>query len=260
MKVFISWSGVKSNIVATALRHWIPDVIQKIEPWMSQTDIDAGARWNRGIDEKLGETKFGIICLTRSNQSAPWILFEAGALAKTIEDTFVCPYLIDLDPANIPQGPLTQFQAKRANEKETWELVSTINKALKDGALPEENLKRGFERWWTDLKHVLETLPVEETSVEPQRPVEDMVEEVLDIVRGLTRRLAMEPRLSTAQSTTPTSNKLTRRIRELVRVKGYQCVICGSTEKLRVRHIIPLSKGGTHNINNLEFICAIHNP
>jgi hypothetical protein len=49
------------------------------------------------------------------NQVAPWILFEAGALAKTIESTFVVPYLIDLEPPNINRGPLKQFQAKRAN-------------------------------------------------------------------------------------------------------------------------------------------------
>jgi hypothetical protein len=95
---------------------------------MSTTDIDAGARWNRDIDKELGETTFGIICLTKTNHSSPWILFEAGALAKTIEDTFVCPYLIDLVPSDIPSGPLTQFQAKRADEKETWELILQLTR------------------------------------------------------------------------------------------------------------------------------------
>src|SRR5438128_12519610 len=116
MKLFISWSGNRSKSIADALRRWIPDVIQTVEPWMSATDIEAGARWNREIDNQLRETQYGIICLTKENQTAPWILFEAGAIAKTIDDAFVCPYLINLDPAEISQGPLTQFQAKRANE------------------------------------------------------------------------------------------------------------------------------------------------
>jgi hypothetical protein len=37
---------------------------------------------------------------TRNGQSQDrnWLLFEADGLAKTVEDTFVCPYLLDLDP------------------------------------------------------------------------------------------------------------------------------------------------------------------
>lgn len=195
MKVFISWSGAKSREVAVALRQWIPDIIQTVEPWMSELDIDAGARWSKEIAAELGDTKFGIICLTKGNHSSPWILFETGALAKTLTDTFVCPYLIDLEPSEIPQGPLTQFQAKHANEKETWELIATINKALKDGALPEEKLRRAFERWWPDLRDKLQKLPTEREEVRAHRSVEDMIEEILNLVRGLSRRSTKETAL-----------------------------------------------------------------
>jgi TIR domain-containing protein len=119
MKVFISWSGAKSGALAETLRSWLPDVMQVVKPWMSRSDVEAGARWNRDIDKQLEETNFDIICLTKSNCNAPWILFEAGALAKTIANSFVCPYLIDMNPSDVPNGPLTQFQAKRANDKET---------------------------------------------------------------------------------------------------------------------------------------------
>jgi hypothetical protein len=74
---------------------------------MSESDIEAGARWGREIESNLQETKFGIICLTKDNQFAPWLLFEAGALAKAVANTFVCPYLIGLDAIDISQGPLT---------------------------------------------------------------------------------------------------------------------------------------------------------
>lgn len=188
MKLFISWSGEKSQIVADALRQWIPDVIQIVEPWMSAKDIDAGARWNRQIQDQLGETKFGIICLTKNNIDSPWVLFEAGAIAKTIADTFVCPFLIDLSPSDISQGPLTQFQAKKATEKETWELVCTINKALKEESLPEEKLKRTFDRWWPDLKKAIEDLPTEKGRKDTQRPMHEMIEEILNIVRGIARK------------------------------------------------------------------------
>jgi|GEM_PF-4337767 len=33
------------------------------------------------------------------------------------------------------------------------------------------------------------------------------------------------------------------------------CSICGSTEQLEVDHIIPISKGGTSNVDNLQALC-----
>lgn len=256
MKIFLSWSGIRSKAVATALRQWIPDVIQTVEPWMSQTDIDAGARWNRDIDVKLSETKFGIICLTKSNCDAPWILFETGALAKTITDTFVCPYLIDLAPSEIPQGPLTQFQAKSADRHETWELICTINKALREEALPEEKLRRTYERWWPDLESVLNNLPKEEIDTETRRPVDEMLAEVLELVRGLSRRPFPESEESRQSATR--NNPLTEIIREVIDRDGAKCAVCGSTEKLKLAHIVPISQGGSHDVENLQLLCLAH--
>ena len=190
MKCFISWSGEKSLIVADALRQWLNDVNNNVETWMSAKDIDAGARWNREIQDRLTSSHFGVICLTRENMNSPWILFEAGAIAKTITDTFVCPYLIDLSPSEIAKGPLTQFQAKRANEKETWELVSSVNRVLKDQSRQEDNLKRAFNLWWPNLKSVLDTLPENNRRTEHIRSIDEMIEEILEIVRGLSRKMS----------------------------------------------------------------------
>ena len=198
MKVFISWSGTRSGNIALKLREWLPSVIQSIKPWMSSIDIDAGGRWDKDIANELEQTKFGIICLTKTNQTAPWILFEAGALAKTVDDTFVCPYLIDLEPLDVQHGPLSQFQAKRANEKETLELLYTINKALKDSNLSNGQLKKTFDLWWPELKTTLETTPDDEAVI-PRRPVEDMIEEILDLVRDLSRNVRGESRSTSEQ-------------------------------------------------------------
>lgn len=43
MKVFISWSGETSKKVALALKAWLPNVIQALDPWMSDKDIEKGA-------------------------------------------------------------------------------------------------------------------------------------------------------------------------------------------------------------------------
>ena len=193
MNVFISWSGDRSKAVAAFLKEWIHDIIQSAKPWMSGEDIAAGARWGDQVQKELGKSKFGIICLTRENLDAPWIYFEAGALAKTLEDTYVCPYLIGVEPGDVPKGPLTQFQAKRANKDETWDLVETLNDAMKDDSLPKDQLRRQFDRCWPELKKQLEDLaPTEIDQGRVSRPPDEMIEEILEIVRGLWRSTSMK--------------------------------------------------------------------
>lgn len=134
MKVFISWSGERSKAVAEALHDWLPNVIQTVRPWVSLADIEKGTRWSTDIAAQLEECRIGLICLTPENLSAPWLLFEAGALSKTLEKTFVCPYLVNLQPADV-RGPLSQFQMTTAEKEETRKLLHTINKALGEQAL-----------------------------------------------------------------------------------------------------------------------------
>src|SRR5690349_13184449 len=98
MKPFISWSGECSRAVASILRNWLPDVIHNVEPWMSVSDIAAGDRWGSQVQHMLKECRFGVICVTPDNLTAPWLMFEAGALSKAIQVTYVCPFLIGLSP------------------------------------------------------------------------------------------------------------------------------------------------------------------
>jgi hypothetical protein len=187
MEIFISWSGERSKAVATLLKRWIPDVIQQISPWVSHIDINAGTRWNNEIQARLSKVKFGIICLTSENTTASWILFEAGALAKTLDDTFVCPYLVDLKPSDIPGGPLTQFQAKTATREGTWELLLSINAALKESGLSDNKLQRAFARCWPELESELSNLPPSGDDHYGSRSSDDKIEEILMIVRELKR-------------------------------------------------------------------------
>ncbi len=185
MKVFLSWSGEKSKAAAEAFRRWLPCVLQSVRPWMSDRDIGAGARWGLEVGRALEQTKFGILFVTDTNFSAPWLLFEAGALAKTLNEAFVCPYLVGLEPEAIPAGPLTQFQAKRAVKGGTLDLVNTLNRALGDQALPDETLQTIFEKFWSDLETALRALPGGASPPTQPREVGEMVAEILGVVRGL---------------------------------------------------------------------------
>jgi hypothetical protein len=172
MDVFISWSGERSKKAAEALHSWLPKLINAVKPWLSASDIDKGTRW---------AAKVGIICLTPSNLHSDWILFEAGALSKTIQSTYVCPLLIGLKPSDVT-GPLAQFQATRVVKDEILHLVKTINTALGDTALPEKHVEDAFEVWWPILEADLNNLPSENTA-QPRRTESDMLEEILAIVR-----------------------------------------------------------------------------
>jgi hypothetical protein len=83
-KVFISWSGEPSRSIARALHDWLPTVAQHVRPWMSDQEIGTGRRWNEEIAKALDDTDFGIVCVTAQNQHAPWLMFEAGGLAKRL--------------------------------------------------------------------------------------------------------------------------------------------------------------------------------
>lgn len=194
MKVFLSWSGHRSQLIAEALRDWFPKVIQAVKPWMSAVDIDRGARWSSDIAIELADTTFGVLCLTPENLNAPWIHFEAGALSKTLEKSYVCPYLFQLEPADL-KGPLIQFNAAKADEDDTLKLVLTINDA-QETPLPERTVEESFEVWWPKLREALDGLPTSQGEVKQSRPEREMLKEILELVRGQVRAEASRVEIS----------------------------------------------------------------
>lgn len=185
MKVFLSWSGPKSKAVAEALYDWLPNVIQAVKPWMSSEDIDKGATWDGELTETLNVAKAGVVCVTPENQDAPWLNFEAGALAKTSSKPVVCTYLFGLKPTDIT-GPLKRFQATEPTEEHTRQLISTLNKTMGESALSDVKLAEAFEKWWPNLRDRLAAIPAE-PSAGAARGAKDMLEEVLLITRNLNK-------------------------------------------------------------------------
>ena len=151
MNVFISWPGERSKHVAEALRQWLKHVINALDPWISVADIGNGMRWRDHVAARLKASDVGIICLTPENLRSEWLLFEAGALSKAIDTSYVCPLLIGLEPSDIT-GPLAQFQATRANRQEIRKLLLTINSALGQNARPDNELEEAFDVFWPKLE------------------------------------------------------------------------------------------------------------
>jgi hypothetical protein len=188
MGVFISWSGKNSMSykVAMLLREWLPNVIQTVKPFVSDIDIDAGSQWASQMFQAPKETKVEIICVTRTNQSEPWINFEAGALAKAMESSRVCPLLIDVRPADVT-GPLTTLQMQPLDKDGLLSVLKVLNQYCGSRPLTDEALRKAFEKWWRDFDTELAQIKSVQEPSKPRRDPGDMLEEILSLVRSIDK-------------------------------------------------------------------------
>lgn len=197
MKLFVSWSGEYSRQVALALKQWIPAVIQSVEVFYSPEDIEKGDDWNSRLNQELEECKYGIVCLTPENVKAPWINFEAGALAKTM-DSHVSALMLGIETSDV-KGPLSRFQNTRFEEEDFKKLVRSINRAT-DKPLDPGVLDYIFDNMWPHLKTSLTGIenqlkthfPDGIKMTEPERRENDALQEMLHILRKMDRKTVYE--------------------------------------------------------------------
>ena len=156
MSVFVSWSGDRSKRLAQALMPLVSGAVPGLDVWMSEQDIQAGARWSDALNRTLESSDFGVLCLTPENLNAPWLLFEAGSLAKSVSGSKVVPYRLGLAPDEISL-PLAQFQGVDANESGTWHLVKSLGGALSSGP-SEDQLLAAFKASWPPLESAIALL------------------------------------------------------------------------------------------------------
>jgi len=152
---------------------------------MSDTDIEKGSRGLDEVAKALEGIKVGVVCLTPENLNEPWILYEAGALSKTIDDkTRLCTYLLGgLQFQNV-RPPLGMFQHTQATKSETRKLVRTINTSIGDEPVIETNLDTIFERMWPDLEESIRRMPDPSQVVEARRTNDEMLAEILELSRA----------------------------------------------------------------------------
>lgn len=186
MKVFVSWSGERSRLLAQALHGWLPLVLHYVKPWLSDADVSAGDRWATVVAKELETSNFGIICVTPENLNSPWVLFEAGALAKAMQGSKVIPLLFNLEFSDI-SGPLAQFQAKKFDREGLAEVVGSVNKSC-DAAVPDDRKNQLFTALWPELEKQIQGIPAEAPTAKHMRPHHEILEELVSGVRGLDSR------------------------------------------------------------------------
>jgi len=190
MKVFLSWSGARSREVASLLSDWLCCVIQATRPWISSRDLDRGSLWFGEISDQLKENSVGIICLTNENKTRPWILFEAGALAKGLSTSRVCTFLIDLETKDI-EDPLAQFNHTFPTRESMLGLVRTLNSTLGTSGLDVRVLEQVFDTYWPQFEKGLASAlaRTEPSAPSKPRPQVDVMAEILENTRLLASRI-----------------------------------------------------------------------
>jgi hypothetical protein len=190
MKVFMSWSGARSHAIAEVLAWWVKCVLQAARPWISSEDLDRGSLWFSEINNSLSDTSVGIVCLTDENKDRPWVLFEAGALAKGLSNSRVCTFLIDLNPTDITD-PLAQFNHTRKSQDDMKKLARTLNAALGANALDTNLLSDICDVYWPKFDEKFEKALKDYPPAAPKvaRPEGDVLGEILESVRGMNQRI-----------------------------------------------------------------------
>ncbi len=191
MKIFISWSKQPSREIADFLQSWLKKAIQATQPWMSQNDIESGTRWRREIGENLNDTNYGLVVVTPENLQSEWLMYESGALAKSIEDSRVVPLVFDMKPSDIPtSNPLSEFQAREFTDEGIRKLLVDINTALpNETRLDPDTLSSSTEMYLPELLAKMDDIKSrpQASRTNTGRTTNDMVPEILMAVRELQR-------------------------------------------------------------------------
>jgi hypothetical protein len=114
-RVFLSWSGETSRLLANALADGMRTVSDRLEPWLSE-GLEPGVEWASTLVPHIRKARLAVLCLTHRNVGASWIAFETGAYYSSRLRKGVIPFLLDFPPGDLA-FPLGLFQSLSADWK-----------------------------------------------------------------------------------------------------------------------------------------------
>ncbi|MEM9554004.1 MAG: class I SAM-dependent methyltransferase [Acidobacteriota bacterium] len=150
---FIAWSGPAGCRIALALKSYLEGLFSPLEFFVSEADIRSGSLWLQEIGRRLSAVNSGIAVITPDALASPWLHFESGALAKELlasrdSRSRLYTYLVDVEPAELSDSPLSDLQARKA-KSDTLRLVEDIlgNLTIEHPPRPEHLLKIARGSW-----------------------------------------------------------------------------------------------------------------
>jgi len=170
MNVFISWSGDAGKAAASAIGQSVSDVFTGVEPWISAVNIQAGQQWFAELMKALEDSRFGIVCVTKRSLTAPWIMFESGALSAKFGSPKLVPLMLDCVPKDLVD-PLARFNGVLFNEDSMRGLFASINASV-GAPLAPKALTAAFKDVWPALNAaVRDALEAERKALQPKYDV-----------------------------------------------------------------------------------------
>ena len=141
----------------------------------------------------MQDASFGILCVTKDNLSSSWLNFEAGALSKSLDQSKVCPFLVDLKPSEIQNNPILQFQMTSFSQDEMKKLFKSINENMGDQKVSEEILTTSFEAFWPkiqeSLQRIIDDTEINKSTKKSVKGSQIAIEEMLELIRYQHRLL-----------------------------------------------------------------------
>jgi hypothetical protein len=196
MKLFVSWSGPISQQIAQELRDWFPLILPSVQPFITTTDLEKGAQWQSKISRELEQSNYGIVCLTPDNLKSTWLAFEAGALSKQLESR-VATVLFGLKQSEV-SAPLNMFQSTLFNQLDMYQLIKSINDAVKDRPRENKELETLYPLLWPRLNEPIERIinsPNPTAVAPPEVDVPKMIAEMMALLRQQTELLSSPDKL-----------------------------------------------------------------
>ncbi|MBQ6207416.1 MAG: hypothetical protein IJK52_10080 [Oscillospiraceae bacterium] len=173
--------------MAKAFKEWLPVLFDGLDIYLSSS-MNKGVPWLAVLDENLKKANFAILCVTRENRAAPWLMYEAGVLSQTAGINHVAPFLLDISASEL-QSPVTRSQLTVFEREDLETLILSVNQCrAKKERVPESILKKRFNLTYGGA---LKPLLQEALDFQDEDETEDMarktlagVEQLLDISKS----------------------------------------------------------------------------
>ena len=115
-------------------------------------------------------------------------MFESGALFKGLPSSRLHTILIDLQPSDVVNSPLTQLNHAEANEAGIRKLVRDLNRQMGPSKIEDNTLNKVLDMYWPKFEELLkQSMEIEtDKTTENANDVSErqMLEEILSAVRN----------------------------------------------------------------------------
>jgi len=185
VKIFVSWSGPAEQLVAEALKTALPNICAAdVEVFVSSKSIAKGVIGTAVIEAKLSGSDYGLVLVSQANQGAPWLMYEGGWLASTLERP-VATICLDLRPSDLTT-PLSPRQATVFVEEDMRELLRQIVEVA-NPSMSDRTFDVLFASAWPDIDKSWSP-GSNAASAAPHRTDSDMLAELVERVRRIEER------------------------------------------------------------------------